>query len=353
MPADARREAPDEEPWLLCAPRGRRLCYAVVTAGVQWGIPWHAWERQPPAETAAEIAGAVDQLRAGDGLTTDDRRLLTALVESVDAAMYWQEPHEEDRGLAGAMARAALRPVAVALGDALPARWRGPVALDRQREVTSIDPSPSPRAAPPSAADALEAWHRQTVEDEVRAQRERPADVRARWSGVWWSTPSAGGALPAKTSRSLDRLGAAGLVLVEDSPGWTVADCLPVESTRPPRVHEVDGPGAWVDLVTGYPLEVTHSRRHDWWRTTGVEGSWLIPDWQAVGRDYDAVHVSVVGYLATAGLPLPVDGGWTLLAGWEPDATYWLTDCLRPAGEAERWVHADRSDLLGWRRIPR
>jgi len=42
------------------------------------------------------------------------------------------------------------------------------------------------------------------------------------------------------------------------------------------------------------------SRRHDWWRVTGSAGAWMIPDWVAVAADYDAVHLTVGGYLTTA-----------------------------------------------------
>jgi hypothetical protein len=36
-----------------------------------------------------------------------------------------------------------------------------------------------------------------------------------------------------------------------------------------------------------------------------------------------------------------------MLAGWDPDQTYWLADVLEPAGAPARWVECD-SELLGW-----
>ncbi|MGN6330649.1 MAG: hypothetical protein ACTHOD_03235 [Motilibacteraceae bacterium] len=338
----------DEEPWLLRAPRGRRLCYEVLVAAVQETIPFDAWGREPAAEVAAELARMVGRLQAGLAWASEDH-VLTALVESVAMARYWQEPDDTDLGLAALEVRGVLRQLALALGDALPPWWGEPVALDRQRVVTWVDPRlPWP---PPltGSSQALAEWRRETVEDEERARRERPADIRANWSGRWWSTP-AGRRRPPSTSRALDVVGAAGLVLVEDSLGWTAADCLPVAPGPRVRVREVHGPADWVELVARHPLEVTSSRRHDWWRTTGVDGRWFVPDWPAVSQDYDAVHVSVRGYLTTAGLPLPVGEGWTLLAGWEPDASWWLTDHLRAVGDAERWVLEDQGEPLGWRR---
>jgi hypothetical protein len=94
-------------------------------------------------------------------------------------------------------------------------------------------------------------------------------------------------------------------------------------------------------------MDVSNCRRHDWRRATGRDGCWLIPDFAAVAQDYDAVHVSIAGYLVTAGRALPVGGAWTVLAGWDPDQTYWLTDILTLAGPATNWVNPD-GEPLGW-----
>ena len=54
-----------------------------------------------------------------------------------------------------------------------------------------------------------------------------------------------------------------------------------------------------------------------------------MPDWPAVCDDYDAVHLRVLGYLMCAGVALDLDDeAATVLAGWAPDATYWLDDML-------------------------
>ena len=91
------------------------------------------------------------------------------------------------------------------------------------------------------------------------------------------------------------------------------------------RIFEVDGPGAWQHLVAGYPRTATATYRHTWaW--TGWDGEWLMPRWPAVAREWDGVHLSVAGYLATAGRALPVGAARTLLGGWNPDETYWLAD---------------------------
>jgi hypothetical protein len=153
------------------------------------------------------------------------------------------------------------------------------------------------------------------------------------------------------TTRALPGLGAVRLAVVEDGLGWKFGRCWPLRPRAGARIYEVDGPAAWASLVASFPLEVTKSRRHDWWRATGQSGRWLIPDYQAVAAEYDAVHVSVIGYLITAGLavPVPSSGGEarTLLAGWDPDATWWLTDVLSPDGPPEDWA-ADDDGGAGW-----
>ena len=100
------------------------------------------------------------------------------------------------------------------------------------------------------------------------------------------------------------------------------------------------------------PLDVSKSRRHDWWRVTGWAGRWLIPDYAAVAADWDAVHVTVAGYLTTAGIAIPVgDGARTMLAGWDPDATWWITDVLSFTSPPQDWRKDDQA-LLGWTQAP-
>jgi hypothetical protein len=101
--------------------------------------------------------------------------------------------------------------------------------------------------------------------------------------------------------------------------------------------------------VARYPLEVPRSRRHDWFRATGEDDHWAIPDYAAVAAEYDGIHLSVMGYLRTAGRALGTGEPRTVLAGWSPDATWWLTPAATPAGPLTRWQLADGSEPPGWR----
>jgi hypothetical protein len=89
------------------------------------------------------------------------------------------------------------------------------------------------------------------------------------------------------------------LNLVEDSFGGEVATAIPVRGVG--RTLEIRRPEDWTSLCRRFPLEVTASRRHVWFSTTGRDGRWLIPDWERVADEWDAVHLTVHGYLSGAG----------------------------------------------------
>ncbi|WP_219418911.1 hypothetical protein [Pseudonocardia nigra] len=337
----------DEAGAVLSGPRGRRFCAEVACAGRDDVRGAFVDAARSPGDGATRRRWLAALPPAAD--TTEDT-LLTCLADAVAHARYWQEPDEEDVLLTDPDVVAALRPVAQAVVASPTWQWwTSPLDADAQAHVQwtgehSTDP---PRLG--GAADGLREWWRTTVEDE-RSAHERPDDPRARWSGIWWSAP-AGGHL-VTTSRARSGLGATQLMLTEDDAGWSQATVLPLRPVRAPRVYEVSGPQAWVDLVERHPLDVTRARRHDWWRTTGRDGPWLIPDWSAVATEYDAVHLTVAAYLAAPGRPLPVAGGATVIAGWDPDATHWLADVLEASGEPVVWERDDSDEPWRWRWRP-
>lgn len=171
---------------------------------------------------------------------------------------------------------------------------------------------------------------------ETRARGDRPSDPHANVSGEWWSTPPRD---LTRTTRSLGVEGPLGLRLVEDAFDWDRALVHPVEVPDTVNVYEVDGPHAWARLCGRFPLEVTASRRHDWFRTTGVAGRWVIPDWSRAAEEFDAIHLTVAGYLKTAGRAVAVTQDTaSVLAGWDPDQTYWLTDVTLGSIPARVWM---------------
>lgn len=334
----------------MTGPRGRSVCWSILWSAMSEAPESAAWDRVWEAAHKGDLSGHADELATTvtmvdlDELaaSADELTLLTALAYAVDTATYWQEPGQEDLSLRDDGIRQALLPIARAVAESPGARWWAePVARETQQVVLWADDDEG-QPLLSGAGQKLTAWRSETLDEERSAAR-RPSDPAAPWSGHWWSAPV--NSRLVDTTRALPGLGALGLVLVEDGLGWTRAWCQPVSPRPGARVFEVTGPDDWAQLVASYPLDVTRSRRHDWWRVTGWAGSWLIPDYAAVAADYDAIHLTVLGYLTAADRCLPVEDARTMLAGWDPDATYWLADFLAPAGPTSRWEQLDENPV--------
>ncbi|MEO4038679.1 hypothetical protein V3N95_05270 [Micrococcaceae bacterium Sec6.3] len=267
---------------LLAGPRGRRLCLEAArllsprvaelvfwlgceldpgrgTSRVVWAAGGGALEADtPPAASIEQAACALDDLDLS-GLT--DEMVQAALVGSVMSARYWQESDGEDVLAGHPAVHAALEPVAEGvLGSAAARHWESPCrAAQWVIDWRAFeDPAPVSR----DSRRVLGAWAREERRQEVRAAAERPADPAANFSGTWWSIPQGAvvsvGQIPA------------GLDLVEDDIGAEAATVIPVRGAG--RTYEVRGPGDWVRLCRRFPLEVSASRRHDWYRVTGRSG---------------------------------------------------------------------------------
>jgi hypothetical protein len=354
---------------LLAGPRGRRLCLELAlsqrtieneatealrsaaffasydldpgrgTSRVLFGPGVDELSGPPPPPSPQEVAHLLEAVPLPEWA---EDTLLRALHAAVDRAMYWQDPSGEDV-LAGAPEmRAALAGVAASIAATRGAAWwTEPVDRREQWAVTFAHVTDAPPEPQRTAREAVETWHAAQLEEEAVARRDWPADPAANFSGPWWSRPP--NALT-KTTRALPGGMPLGLAFVEDGLGWEAATVERVSVPADARVYEIDGPDAWAELNRRYPLEVTAARRQDWYRTMGRIGAWTLPDWAGVQRDYDAVHLSVAGYLATAGVAVPVDAERSsVLAGWEPDATHWLIDVRLDPATRRAW----RSDQTG------
>jgi hypothetical protein len=98
------------------------------------------------------------------------------------------------------------------------------------------------------------------------------------------------------------------------------------------RVFEVREARDWARLTEAYPRDVTGRQGRQWEVWSGLAGPWLLPDWLAAARDWDGVHVTVGGYLATSYQAVPAGPGLAYLAGWHPDETLWLRDVVSEVG---------------------
>jgi hypothetical protein len=298
--------------------------------------------RRAPTSVADELSGLVaDADLQRVAATSDLLTFLAPLAKTVDAAVYWQPLDDFDLALGRDGVAELLLPVAEAIASAPAAQWwDSAVPIGDQHRVL-FDGTPSFVTYSPAA---LQAWRAATLDDE-RLAGNRPTDPSALWSGHWWSTPALAGLT--RSTRSLPGAGPVGLALVEDGMGWTSATVEHLLPQPGVRVYEVDGPVAWAELVARYPLSVTDSRRHDWWKITRRSGGWLLPDYEALAVDYDAVHLSVCGYLSSAGRALDVGGAASVIAGWDPDATWWLTGSFATEA-ATSWSTSQNDRPVGW-----
>jgi len=295
------------------------------------------------ALTPSEIAGRIGEALTSDVLTVIETSawdgFQAALATVVDSAMYWQPPDDDDQLLADHDVAYALVPVEEAIRVATAVQWwREDVLLDDQYVVDHvIEPNTEEIEDPPTAIGIrsnLEEWRSTSLEEEAKAVKERSADPSAAWSGHWWSTPAFSGVRSSTRSIHGEPIG---LTLVEDRMDWHHARTWKLEFRRSPKVFEVSGPDRYRELVSRFPMEVTASRRHDWFRAAGAMGSLLMPDWRAVADDFDGVHLTTWGYLTCAGRALAIEDAWAVMAGLCPEETYWLADDLFVAAEPARW----------------
>lgn len=114
------------------------------------------------------------------------------------------------------------------------------------------------------------------------------------------------------------------------------------------RVFEVVGPEDWQRLVTSYPLARADRPNSSWefpgwnrYHTTVLEDLpgqramrsvmryFVEPEWNAVARDWDAVHLTWGGFLTTEGLVIDLpDGDVAMLRNWCSERTLWLNPVL-------------------------
>ncbi|GAA1074312.1 hypothetical protein [Tsukamurella spumae] len=330
---------------LMAGPRGRALCLELASSAsmpvfdalfalrlLHDRTGWQAVESDPRLGLLSERLSSLVQL--------DANSLQRALSTTVDGAMYWQEPSDDELIAGRPEVAAEIERIAAMVSNARVARWwTDPIAAEQfqvRMEGWRDD------LIRPAAAEALPRWAEDTRRLESGAAAEWDPDPRANISAWWPSTPPG---FELTATCGAQRGVPTGLYLVEDGFGETRATVHRVGGTG--RVLEIDSAAVWAGLCREHPMEVTASKRHDWFRTTGLAGTrWAMPDWASVAREYDAVHLQVGAYLAASGTAIEVEPGvHSVIAGWAPGDTYWLTDVVEVEPEGRVFVK-DRDDDL-------
>jgi len=355
---------------LIEGPRGRRMLWELAARAdesvhaVAWGVVrdlersggvafgfatgWGGSPAARPADTAAGVAAHL--AAAADDLVLRPGTLGAALTASVDAARPWQEPDGTDLMLADPIFDEALRTVAERVGRMPEAAWLWhPLAAPQF--VTGFfydDPETRERRVPerpePATTGArLAGWRSRAELDEAQFARHAANYPGQPLSGAWWALPMYSGVW---STAELGAAGPAALHFLEDSMGEEHARVWPARARAGARVLEIAGPADWAELCRRHPFDVTASRRQVWGLATGRDGRWVLPDWPAVAAEWDAVHVTGAAYLRAAERAIAVedaeaagveDAAATVLAGWAPGATVWLTDALEVTGAPVDW----------------
>lgn len=369
---------------LLAGPRGRRLLLEFARSSEQQlrdpedralGVAefWASYRMAPkasrgslfgdsteptPTVLPADVAHVLSETPL---LEPTEENLRPALADAAAHARYWQEPEGTDVLAATVELNEPLHRIAehLAAGPAV-RQWLEPVQLDDQH-VVHWDGEESPTVRP-DVPQMLEGARQQTLEDEVRWNSRRYTSITSNFSADWWSFPHVSGHALLTSTGTFSDGSPSGLWWVEDAFDWDTASTYRLEfpdGAEELRLLEISGPQVWAELCVRYPLEVTYQKRHDWYRATGRDGRWVIPDWRQVARDYDGVHLTTACYLQAAGEPIAVPwasasmeprGAKTataefasIIAGWNPDQTYWFSAQPTISGNALRWWMDDHA----------
>ncbi|MGO2037457.1 MAG: hypothetical protein ACTH2U_13345 [Brevibacterium sp.] len=349
-------------------------------------------EPEAGSVTAADVA---EKLRMVCPSAPSQDEVEAELGGVVDEAKYWQPPDGGEFIAADDEVRAALMPFAeTILATGLLDDWARPVDRENQWALAWDDSELHGALAPVfdealgvvsgdrvigfgalvavdddpgvSLPRGLEQWLADVLSAEAERRRDFALSPFHQLSSRWWSTPPFGLWSSTSTWRGGEPIG---LSLVEDSFGFERARACRLRLRPESRICEVHRPEDWAELCRRYPLDVTAQQRSDWFETTGRKGRWMIPDWSRVAEEFDGVHVSLAGYLRTAGVVIDVgeasliedspsrptvgdtdDRAASLMAGWNPDTTYWLNDVTSGVAEVVEWTYDNDADA--WRTTP-
>ena len=312
---------------LMYGPRGRRLLleYAIASERLHYneshddsfstGVFWASYHLDPGKGTSVSVFGYGD-------------------VETVDVTA----------------AQIADRMATIALAEVTPALLRDALFISVGSDGTGKSPMAAMRSQRPTRCGRpcggllIMLPPRDTPHGGLNRSRNAS-------NGRLAGKPRPPGELPSSAGELFDG-SPAKLWFVEDSYGWERATAQRLAVPETLQIYEIDSAQAWAGLCARFQLEVTAQKRHDWYRTTGRHGRWVMQDWAEVAKHYDAVHLQTRAYLSAAGTAICVDEHTaSVIAGWDPDVTYWFTPHVRYHEEAVTWVLEVHDAHAQWFRV--
>lgn len=281
--------------------------------------------------------------------TVREDALIAALVESVDWARYWQPADGTDTLFTEPVLINALRPVAEHVaGSEIIQQWAERNTATDQWSITWRGEGSEGQWVPgqKSVSETLDEWFANFSATERARQDNLKLPLENVASGEWWSNPER--YLYATTSTFTDSV-PIGLACVEDSFGFEEATATRIQTRVTKEIYEITDAEAWTELCRRYPMDLSATMRRVWFETTGRDGSWVIPNWKDVARDYDGVYLPIISYLALAGEVIPVDEhSASLIAGWTPGVTFWFTDNVERMSDTAEWALTDAGSTYRW-----
>ncbi len=301
-----------------------------------------AWTDVPADEVRDLVRRAVEQGEWHDLAFVDELDLLSCLAGSTfsfgfgggDGAVWGLTAHAMDE----------LRPLAEALVDSPGARrWWDDVdrsdqrllQWDGERLFVGADVGLWVRETMAAERADNERGRRSAVPEH---KRERDKRRNIRHGAHWWSAPgfametwTVGAVTGVPTIQLGNFVDCFAPLDASAATVWTIG------VSPDARVLEIKAPQDWKQLVQRFPRDVTGTNDGEWRDWGGVPGPWRLPDWEQAMEHYDGVHVTIGGYVSSCGLALEVDGGYTMLTGWVPDATLWLRDVTAGVRRLGRW----------------
>lgn len=263
---------------------------------------------------------------SADTFSVDD--LNSAMQVSVDTARYLQAPDSFDRVCLEPQILETLNSLAKALWDH-PVITRWSTAYD-SRDLHFV------------CSDNM-GLRREKIQQGLSMQ-----DLKGTLHSKdhWWSAPP----YPALVTSGYSTLPYPSLLSwQEDEVDSSLKHTRRIKVLKSARVFEIKTATDWLELCTRFPQPVSNHLHSQWKATTGLSRDWVIPQWHLVSYEYDAICMSPLAYLALAGEPFDMEdgetpGSATMIAGFGPGETVWLTNAFLPVETTVTWVKNANSE---------
>lgn len=265
-----------------------------------------------------------EQARVGTRRTFDRQSLIRSIAEAtIDESLV--------QSLTRPAAMRRLGEILIDFAVGSTAAWRQAMSVDVSwaplvpvAEVLAESPAVSWWGQP---VDRVQQYWRPEVGEDGRSLPTMGSLAESRAEpGIWWSELISPGVLSSCRGLETDPVVTVNDICHDDHRLRRSGSSLRSATVSPgARVYEIASIDDWTRFISTYPAVVSADMRPLWSGWSAWSGQWVEPDWPRVAVEWDGVHMTIGGYLAAAYQRLASAAGSTMLAGWDPDATVWLS----------------------------